>query len=140
MVRTLLVKNIHTLVTMDSVRTELRDAAIFARGPVIEQIGTTSELPATADEVLDLKGRHVVLPGLVNTHHHFFQHLTRAVPGAQDRELFGWLKILYPIWANLTAEAVYTSAPNGGRGAGAVRLHYVQRSSVSVPQRLLAGC
>jgi 8-oxoguanine deaminase len=109
-VRTLLVKNIHTLVTMDSVRTELRDAAIFARGPVIEQIGTTSELPATADEVLDLKGRHVVLPGLVNTHHHFFQHLTRAVPGAQDRELFGWLKILYPIWANLTAEAVYTSA------------------------------
>jgi cytosine/adenosine deaminase-related metal-dependent hydrolase len=109
-VRTLLVKNIHTLVTMDSARTELRDAAIFARGPVIEQIGATSALPATADEVLDLKGRHVVLPGLINTHHHFYQHLTRAVPGAQDRELFGWLKTLYPIWANLTAEAVYTSA------------------------------
>ena len=108
--RTLLVKNIHTLVTMDSARTELRDAAIFVRGPVIEQIGTTSALPATADEVLDLKGRHVVLPGLVNTHHHFYQHLTRAVPGAQDQELFGWLKTLYPIWANLTAEGVYTSA------------------------------
>ena len=108
--RTLLVKNIRTLVTMDSARTELRDAAIFARGPVIEQIGTTSALPATADEILDLKGRHVVLPGLVNTHHHFYQHLTRAVPGAQDRELFGWLKTLYPIWANLTAEAVYISA------------------------------
>jgi cytosine/adenosine deaminase-related metal-dependent hydrolase len=70
----------------------------------------TSALPATADEILDLKGRHVVLPGLVNTHHHFYQHLTRAVPGAQDRELFGWLKTLYPIWANLTAEAVYISA------------------------------
>ena len=108
--RTLLVKNIHTLVTMDSTRTELRDAALFVRGPVIEQIGATSELPATADEVLDLKGRHVVLPGLINTHHHFYQHLTRAVPGAQDRELFGWLKTLYPIWANLTAAAVYTSA------------------------------
>ncbi len=108
--RTLLVKNIHTLVTMDSARTELRDAAIFVRGPAIEQIGATSALPAAADEVLDLKGRHVVLPGLINTHHHFYQHLTRAVPGAQDRELFGWLKTLYPIWANLTAEAVYISA------------------------------
>ena len=108
--RTLLVKNIHTLVTMDSARTELRDAAIFVRGPVIEQIGPTSTLPATADEILDLKGRHVVLPGLINTHHHFYQHLTRAVPGAQDRELFGWLKTLYPIWANLTAEAVYVGA------------------------------
>ena len=108
--RTLLVKNIHTLVTMDSTRTELRDAAIFVRGPAIEQIGATSTLPAAADEVLDLKGRHVVLPGLINTHHHFYQHLTRTVPGAQDRELFGWLKTLYPIWANLTAEAVYISA------------------------------
>ncbi len=108
--RTLLVKNIHTLVTMDEARTELRDAAIFVRGPVIEQIGTTSALPATADEVLDLKGRHVVLPGLINTHHHFYQHLTRAAPGAQDCELFGWLKTLYPIWANLTAGAVYVSA------------------------------
>jgi cytosine/adenosine deaminase-related metal-dependent hydrolase len=95
---------------MDSARTEMRDAAIYVRGPVIEQVGTTSALPATADEVLDLKGRHVVLPGLINTHHHFYQHLTRAVPGAQDQELFGWLKTLYPIWASLTAEAVYISA------------------------------
>lgn len=108
--QTLLVKNIHTLVTMDSARRELRDAAIFVRGAVIEQIGATAALPATADEVLDLKGRHVVLPGLINTHHHFYQHLTRAVPGAQDRELFGWLKTLYPIWANLNADAVYISA------------------------------
>ena len=107
---TLLVKNIHTLVTMDSARRELRDAAIFVRGPVIEQIGPGSTLPTTADEILDLKGRHVVLPGLINTHHHFYQHLTRVVPGAQDRELFGWLKTLYPIWAHLTAEAVYISA------------------------------
>jgi cytosine/adenosine deaminase-related metal-dependent hydrolase len=107
---------------MDSARTELRDAAIFARGPVIEQIGTTSALPATADEVLDLKGRHVVLPGLINTHHHFYQHLTRAVPGAQDQELFGWLKTLYPIWASLNAEAVYISA------------------QMAVAELLLSGC
>jgi 8-oxoguanine deaminase len=107
---TLLVKNIHTLVTMNPAREELRDAAIFVRGHVIEQVGATATLPATADEVLDLRGRHVVLPGLVNTHHHFYQTLTRAVPAAQNCDLFQWLKTLYPIWSRLTAEGVYVSA------------------------------
>jgi 8-oxoguanine deaminase len=107
---TLLVKNIHTLVTMDAVRTEIRDAAILVRDHVIERVGKTAELPAAADEVLDLRGRHVVLPGMVNTHHHFYQTLTRAVPAAQDCDLFGWLKTLYPIWSRLTAEGVYVSA------------------------------
>ncbi len=107
---TLLLKNIHTLVTMDGRRRELRDAAIFVRDRVIEQVGPTVTLPQTADEVLDLKGRHVVLPGLVNTHHHFYQTLTRAVPAAQNCDLFGWLKTLYPIWSRLTAEGVYVSA------------------------------
>jgi len=107
---TLLVKNIHTLVTMDAARTEIRDAAIFVRDRVIGQVGPTAQLPATADEVLDLKGRHAVLPGMVNTHHHFYQTLTRAVPAAQNCDLFGWLKTLYPIWSRLTAEGVYVSA------------------------------
>ncbi|MBD2021083.1 8-oxoguanine deaminase [Leptolyngbya sp. FACHB-36] len=107
---TLLVKNIHTLVTMDADRHEIRHGAIFVRDNVIEQVGTTTELPQTADEVLDLRDRHVVLPGLVNTHHHFFQCLTRAVPAAQSCDLFNWLKTLYPIWSNLTAEGVYISA------------------------------
>lgn len=107
---TLLVKNIHTLVTMDAARTEIRDTAIFVRDRVIEQVGPMAKLPATADEVLDLKGRHVVLPGMVNTHHHFYQTLTRAVPAAQNCDLFGWLKTLYPIWSRLTAEGVYVSA------------------------------
>lgn len=107
---TLLVKNIHTLITMDAQRREIRDGAIFVRDCAVEQVGLSSSLPSAADEVLDLKGRYVVLPGLVNTHHHFYQVLTRAVPGAQDCELFGWLKTLYPIWSNLTAEGVYTSA------------------------------
>jgi 8-oxoguanine deaminase len=107
---TLLVKNIHTLVTMNATRAEIRDAAIFVRDHVIEQVGPTASLPATADEVLDLRGRHVVLPGLVNTHHHFYQTLTRAVPAAQNCDLFGWLKTLYPIWSRLTAEGVYVSA------------------------------
>ena len=107
---TLLVNNIHTLVTMDSERREIRNAALFVRNNVIEQVGATAELPQTADEVLDLQNRHVVMPGLVNTHHHFFQTLTRAVPASQNSELFGWLQGLYPLWANLTAEGVYTSA------------------------------
>jgi 8-oxoguanine deaminase len=107
---TLLVKNIHTLVTMNAAREELRDAALLIRDNVIEQVGPTASLPATADEVLDLRGRYVVLPGLVNTHHHFYQTLTRVIPAAQNCDLFGWLKTLYPIWSRLTAEGVYVSA------------------------------
>jgi 8-oxoguanine deaminase len=107
---TLLVKNIHTLVTMDPSRRELSHAALFVRDQVIEQVGPTLELPQAADQVLDLHDRHIVLPGLVNTHHHFFQTLTRAVPAAQNGDLFNWLQALYPIWANLTPEAIYISA------------------------------
>lgn len=107
---TLLVKNIHTLVTMNAARQELRDGAIFVRDHVIEQVGCTQDLPDTADEVLDLHGRHVVMPGLVNTHHHFYQTLTRAIPAAQNCDLFSWLKVLYPLWSRLTAEGVYASA------------------------------
>jgi 8-oxoguanine deaminase len=107
---TLLVKNIHTLVTMNAAREEIRDAAVFVRDNVIEQVGPTAALPATAEEVLDLRGRHIVLPGMVNTHHHFYQTLTRAIPAAQNCDLFQWLQTLYPIWSNLTAEGVYVSA------------------------------
>jgi 8-oxoguanine deaminase len=107
---TLLVKNIRTLVTMDAARREIDNAALFVRDNVIEQVGTTAELPQTADEVLDLQGRHVVLPGLINTHHHFYQTLTRALPAAQNCDLFKWLQALYPIWANLTSESIYISA------------------------------
>ena len=64
---TLLIKNIHTLVTMDETRREIRDASLFVRDNIIEQVGKTLELPQTADEVLDLQGRHIVLPGLINT-------------------------------------------------------------------------
>ena len=81
---TLLVKNIHTLVTMDAARREIFGAALFVQDNVIKQVGTTEELPQTADEVLDLQGRYIVLPGFVNTHHHFFQTLTRVVPAAQN--------------------------------------------------------
>lgn len=107
---TLLIKNIHTLVTMDAERREIRRGAVLIRDQVIEQVGTTADLPETADEVLDLGDRHVVLPGLVNTHHHFFQTLTRVIPAAQDCSLFEWLQELYPIWARATPEAFQVSS------------------------------
>jgi cytosine/adenosine deaminase-related metal-dependent hydrolase len=106
--RTLLVKNIHTLVTMDEKRREIPGGALLVRGNVIEQVGTTAELPGTADEVLDLKNRHMVMPGMVNTHHHFYQVLTRVVK--PDGTLFPWLEALYPIWANMRAGDIYLSA------------------------------
>jgi cytosine/adenosine deaminase-related metal-dependent hydrolase len=95
---------------MNAARDEIRNGAIFVRDGFIEQAGTTDTLPAQADEVLDLKGRHVVLPGLINTHHHFYQTLTRVIPAAQNCELFGWLQTLYPIWSHLTPEMVFVSA------------------------------
>jgi 8-oxoguanine deaminase len=110
MMSTLLVKNIHTLVTLDAERREIRNGALLVQDNAIAQVGTTLELPQTADDVLDLQGRHIVLPGLINTHHHFYQVLTRVVPTAQNCTLFHWLQNLYPIWANLTPEAIYISA------------------------------
>lgn len=111
---TLLVKNIHTLVTMDGDRRELRRAAIFARDGVVEHVGLSDDLSQLADEfpdeVLDLGDHHLLLPGLVNTHHHFYQTLTRVIPAAQNGTLFEWLQALYPIWSRLTAEGVYISS------------------------------
>lgn len=106
--KTLLLRNARVLVTMDAERREIENGAVFVRGNVIEQVGTSSELPQTADEVIDAGG-HVVLPGLVNTHHHMYQSLTRAMPGAQNGELFEWLTNLYPAWANLTPEMIRIS-------------------------------
>jgi len=106
----LLVRNIHTLVTMNTGREEIKNAALLVHDGVIAQVGRAVDLPTMAETVLDLKGRYLVMPGLVNTHHHFYQTLTRAIPAAQNADLFGWLKTLYPIWARLTAEGVRASA------------------------------
>lgn len=94
---------------MDEVRREIRDGALFARDGVIEHVGPSTELPQTADEVIDATG-HVVIPGLVNTHHHLYQNLTRVVPAAQDALLFDWLKTLYPIWSRMGPEHIRISA------------------------------
>jgi len=105
---TLLIKNAY-IVTMDDRQREIPDGGLFMRDGFLEQVSATSALPATADAVLDLKD-HLVLPGLVNTHHHFYQTLTRAIPAAQDANLFTWLTTLYPLWARMHPEDIFTSA------------------------------
>jgi 8-oxoguanine deaminase len=105
---TLLILHTDLLVTLDDHRSEIPDGGLFIRDGFIEQVSPSSQLPASADEVLDLSG-HILLPGLINTHHHFYQTLTRAVPAAQNANLFGWLKTLYPIWARLTPEDIRIS-------------------------------
>lgn len=107
---TLLLKNADLLVTMDAARQRIPDGGLFVRDRAIVQVGPTADLPETADTVIDAAGM-IVLPGLVNTHHHLCQTLTRCI--AQDNVLFDWLVTLYPIWARLTPEAVYVSAKLG---------------------------
>ena len=109
MARTLLLKNADILVTMDEERREIPDGAVYIEGNRIVHAGPSETLPKVADEVIDLSG-HVLMPGLVNTHHHMFQCLTRATPGGQDAELFGWLKAHYPIWARITPEMFHVAA------------------------------
>ncbi len=106
---TLLIKNADLVVTMDDHRHRISDGGLYIRDAVIEAVGPTDALPEKADHELDAQGM-LIMPGLINTHHHLYQTLTRAIPAAQNAPLFGWLKTLYPIWANLTGEAVYTSA------------------------------
>jgi len=119
--RTLLLRNATLVATMDDVRREVVGGGVYIRGHTIVAVGLPAELPATADEVIDCRGK-VLLPGLVNTHHHFFQTLTRAVPAAQDADLFGWLRAHYPLWARITPEMLNVSA------------------SVAMAELMLSGC
>ena len=118
---TLLVKNAELLVAMDDADSRWAGGGIFAVDNEIRQVGPTADLPAEADVVLDAKGM-ILLPGLVNTHHHFVQTLTRNVPAAQNSNLFNWLVTLYPIWARLTPQAVYVS------------------SKIAIAELILSGC
>lgn len=106
--RTLLVKNADVLVTMDAARQEIRGGGLYIENERIVAVGPTDTLPTQADEVIDMRG-HIVTPGLVNTHHHMYQSLTRVLPAAQDAELFGWLTSLYGVWAGLTPEMIEVS-------------------------------
>ena len=102
---TLLLSRAAYLATFDAQERELRGVSLFARDGVIEAVGPPESMPANADATIDCSNL-VLTPGLVNTHHHFFQTLTRCIPGAQETELFPWLQRLYPIWARLTPEAL----------------------------------
>jgi cytosine/adenosine deaminase-related metal-dependent hydrolase len=104
-----LLKNAHTVLTMDDARRELQTADILIENGVIAEIGTIRD---PAAHVVDAQ-TCVVTPGLVNTHHHLYQTLTRAVPGGQDALLFGWLQTLYPIWARFGPEEMFVSAQIG---------------------------
>ena len=112
---TYLVQHADLLVTMDDEHRRIPDGGLFVRGAaegtagIIEQVGPTAVLPTEADRVFNARGM-IILPGLVNTHHHLYQTLTRAVPAVQDATLFQWLRTLYPLWARMTSEAIYTSA------------------------------
>jgi len=119
--KTLLLKNADVIVTMDAARTELTSGWIHIAGGKIIALGQGEAPPARADEVVDLAER-LVCPGLVNTHHHMFQTLTRAVPAAQDSSLFGWLQALYPIWSRLTPEMIKVS------------------TQIAMAELLLSGC
>jgi 8-oxoguanine deaminase len=107
---TLLVRNVDVIVTMNTDRAELAGGGVFARDGIIVAVGP--DLPETADTVIDAGGC-VVTPGLINTHHHLYQTLTRAVPGGQDALLFGWLQTLYPIWSRMTPDDMFLSAQIG---------------------------
>ena len=106
-----LIKGADAVVTMDAARTELRGADVLISGGVVEAVGQGLQPPVDA-EVIDAAGC-VVTPGLVNTHHHLYQTLTRAVPGCQDALLFGWLQRLYPIWEGFTPDDFVISAQVG---------------------------
>jgi cytosine/adenosine deaminase-related metal-dependent hydrolase len=118
---TLLVKHATLLATMDDADTRIPDGGLYVEDNVIRQVGPTDTLPPTADQVIDARDR-IILPGLINTHHHFFQTLTRNLPAAQDANLFSWLRTHYPIWAGLTPEAIYVS------------------SKIAIAELMLSGC
>lgn len=118
---TLLIRGAALIATFDDGEREIRDGSIFVEGRAIGAVGPAGELPQSADAVIDAHNL-VVLPGLVNTHHHFTQTLTRAVPRAQDVGLFDWLVALYPIWARIDAHAMRTS------------------TAVAIAELMLSGC
>ena len=110
MTQQILIRNALAVVTMDHARREIAGGDVLIRDGIVEAVG--QGLQASGAEVVDATGC-VVTPGLVNTHHHLYQTLTRAVPGGQDALLFGWLKTLYPIWARFGPEEMFVSAQIG---------------------------
>ena len=116
----ILLKAADTILTMDDQQNEISNQDIRIKDGVITEIGPNL---ASAGEVINARNT-VVTPGLVNTHHHLYQTLTRAVPGGQDALLFGWLQTLYPIWSRFGREVVtnLTTVSRAVRGFAVVLL------------------
>ena len=115
----LLLENADVLVTMDGARREIEDGAVLISDNRIESVGSSAELRAgleasgrLPDRRIDASGC-IVVPGLVNCHHHLYQTLTRSIATAEGKSLFDWLQTLYPIWGEMDAESVYVSARLG---------------------------
>ena len=104
----LLLHRADLVATVDGARTELRGGWVAVTGGMVTAVGGAGEPPPQAAETVDVGGC-LVTPGLVNTHHHLYQNLTRAYPGMTDKPLFGWLTSLYPRWRGLDEESVYAS-------------------------------
>jgi len=115
----LLIENAEVLVTMDDARREIKNGAVLIRDNVVEMVGDSAELLAKIETQGLQPERHIdasgciVIPGLVNCHHHLYQTLTRGIGTGEGKSLFDWLKTLYPIWGQMDAEAVYISARLG---------------------------
>ena len=105
----LLIRNARLLATMDADRRELAGGWVAITGGFVEAVGASTDPEPAATQVIDATDC-LVTPGLVNTHHHIYQNLTRAYPPMTDKPLFGWLQSLYPLWAAIDEEAVYASA------------------------------
>jgi 8-oxoguanine deaminase len=108
----LLIRNIHTMVTMDAAGTRLAGGFLYAEAGEIKLVGSRPPRGLRAQRTMDAASC-VALPGLINTHHHLYQTLTRACAVAADAELFDWLRALYPLWARMNEEAVHTAALAG---------------------------
>jgi len=102
----ILIKNIKEIITMDNSRNRFKNYSLLIKDNIIDKIAP--DLKDKTEETID-GSNYFLFPGLINTHHHFYQTLTRNIPQVQGVELFAWLKYLYPIWARLTPEAVYYS-------------------------------
>jgi cytosine/adenosine deaminase-related metal-dependent hydrolase len=108
----LLIRDIHTVITMDCHDTVLRGGFIYAEGGEIKQVGKHPPEGLRSDRTINARYA-VALPGLINTHHHLYQTLTRACTAAADMELFDWLRTLYPRWARLDEESMHVAAMVG---------------------------
>ncbi len=106
------VRNADVVVTMDGDRSEPANAHVLVEDGRIASVGSAGPEDPSGWEIIDAAGC-VVTPALVNTHHHLYQTLTRAVPAGQDAPLFGWLKALYPLWARMRPEDMFVSARLG---------------------------